>query len=137
MVTNDAEEKAYLRAHFGEAVSGYRLARFYLMRQLLHMFCPAVLFMFGLKGNAVHSKEKVPDFRDFHNRIWKGELSRAADEAKLQYAKVHMKQNLEDMGGTISGGPSTRLWLACERLAGASGKKVQAKWQLRNDAKFL
>jgi len=98
VITNDAEEEAYLRAYFGEAAGDYRRARLYLMRQLLHMFYPAVLFMFSLRDNAVHSKEKVPDFRDFHNRIWAGELSLAADEARLQYAWVHIKQNLENLG---------------------------------------
>jgi len=98
VITNDAEEEAYLRAYFGEAAGDYRRARLYLMRQLLHMFYPAVLFMFSLRDNAVHSKEKVPDFRDFHNRIWAGELILAADEARLQYARVHIKQNLENLG---------------------------------------
>src|SRR5262245_17198436 len=38
VVTNDAEEEAYLRTYFGEAAGEYRLARFYLMRQVVHMF---------------------------------------------------------------------------------------------------
>jgi aminoglycoside phosphotransferase (APT) family kinase protein len=37
VVTNETEEKDYLREYFGEAASEYRLARFYLMRQILHM----------------------------------------------------------------------------------------------------
>lgn len=40
---------------------------------------------------------KKPDFRDFHDRIWASEISLANDEAKLQYAWVHMDQILKDM----------------------------------------
>ena len=116
VVTNDAEEESYLHTYFGEAASDYRRARFYLMRQLLHMFYPAALILFGLKGKAVQSKEKVPDFRDFHTRIWKGELSLATDEAKLQYARVHMKQNLADIG--------TARFQDALRLISGRGKQV-------------
>ena len=98
VVASDAEEEAYLHTYFGEAAGDYRRARFYLMRQLLHVFYPAALLMFGLKGKPVPSQEQVPEFRDFHTRIWKGELSLASDEAKLQYARVHMKQSLENLG---------------------------------------
>jgi aminoglycoside phosphotransferase (APT) family kinase protein len=44
VVTNDAEEEAYLRSYFGEAAGEYRHARFYLMRQILHI-AYAVVFM--------------------------------------------------------------------------------------------
>jgi thiamine kinase-like enzyme len=38
VVTNDAEEELYLQTYFGEEAGEYRLARFYLMRQVVHMF---------------------------------------------------------------------------------------------------
>jgi aminoglycoside phosphotransferase (APT) family kinase protein len=97
VVTNDADEDAYLRTYFGEAAGEYRLARFYLMRQLLHTFYPAVLLLFGRAGKPVDSNETAPDFRDFHDRIWTGEVSLASDEAKLRYARVHMHQGLQNM----------------------------------------
>ena len=97
VVTNDAEEDAYLRTYFGEAAGEYRLARFYLMRQLLHMFCPVVLMLLGLAGKPIDSNAKAPGFRDFHDRIWAAEVSLATDEAKLQYARVHMNQFLQNM----------------------------------------
>ncbi len=97
VVTNGAEEDAYLRTYFGGAAGEYRLARFYLMRQLLHMFYPAVLMMLSLAGKPINSNEKAPGFRDFHDRIWAGEVSLGTDEAKLQYARVHMNQLLQNM----------------------------------------
>jgi aminoglycoside phosphotransferase len=97
VVTNDAEEDAYLRTYFGEAAGEYRLARFYLMRQLLHVFYPVVLMLLGLAGKPIDLIEKVPGFRDFHDRIWAGEVSLATDEVKLQYARVHMNQFLRNL----------------------------------------
>jgi aminoglycoside phosphotransferase (APT) family kinase protein len=97
VVTNDAEDHAYLRTYFGEAAGEYRLARFYLMRQLLHTFYPAVLMVLGLSGKLIDPNEKTPGFRDFHDRIWAGEVSLATDEAKLQYARVHINQFLQNM----------------------------------------
>jgi len=97
VVTNDAEQDAYLRTYFGAAADEYRLARFYLMRQLLHTFYPAVLMLFGLKGKLMDSNGRAQDFRDFHDRILAGEVNLAAEEAKLQYARVHMNQFLQNM----------------------------------------
>jgi len=100
VVTNDAEEETYLRTYFGEAVSEYRRARFYLMRQLLHMFYPAFLMVLNLKGKSIESKAKPPDFREFHDRVRAGEIDLAGDDRKLEYAKVHMNQLLQN-GRTV------------------------------------
>jgi aminoglycoside phosphotransferase (APT) family kinase protein len=97
VVTNDADEDAYLRTYFGEAPGEYRLARFYLMRQIAHMAYAAVFMLLGSGGKAIEADTKAPDFRDFHNRIWAGEVSLATKEAKLQYAQVHMNQILENI----------------------------------------
>jgi hypothetical protein len=32
------------------------------------------------------------DFRDFHNRMWAGEIDLAYDETRLEYALVHLEQ---------------------------------------------
>ncbi|MEO8096415.1 MAG: phosphotransferase [Acidobacteriota bacterium] len=97
VVTNDAEEESYLRKYFGEAAGDYRMARFYLMRQLLHVFCPAVLWLLNREGKPMDSTAKAPDFRDFHNRLWAHEVNLAAKETKQQYARVHINQILQNM----------------------------------------
>jgi len=97
LVTNDAEEEAYLRTYFGEAAGEYRLARFYLMRQTMHVLYAVVFMLFGSGGKPIDPHAKAPDFRDFHNHIWSGEISLSTGEAKLQYAKVHMNQVLQNM----------------------------------------
>jgi aminoglycoside phosphotransferase len=97
VVTNDAEENAYLRAYFGEAAGEYRLARFYLMRQTMHVFYAIVFMLFGAGGKPIDPNVKAPAFRDLHNGIWAGAVSLATNEAKLQYARVHMNQALQNM----------------------------------------
>ena len=97
VVTNDAEEQVYLRTYFGEAVSEYRFARFYLMRQALHMFYAMIFLLLGSSGKPIEPHAKPPDFRDFHNGIWAGEISLASAEMKLQYGRVHMNQALQNM----------------------------------------
>ena len=97
VVTNDAEEEAYLRTYFGEAAGEYRLARFYLMRQTMHVLYAVVFMLFGSGGKPIDADAKAPAFRDFHNRIWSGEVSLASNEAKLQYARIHLNQALQNM----------------------------------------
>jgi aminoglycoside phosphotransferase (APT) family kinase protein len=96
VVTNDAEEEAYLRAYFGEAPGEYRLARLYLMRQIVHVACAAVFMLLGSSGKPIEPSAKAPDFRDLHNRIWAGEFSLATAQAKLQFAQTHLNQFLQN-----------------------------------------
>ena len=97
VVTNDAEEEAYLRTYFGEAAGEYRLARFHLMRQVVQMFYAMAFLLSGSSGKTIEPNAPPPAFRDFHNRIWAGEVRFAADEAKLQYGRVHLNQLLQNM----------------------------------------
>jgi serine/threonine protein kinase len=97
VVTNDAEEETYLRRYFGEAAGEYRHARFYLMRQILHTAYAVIFMQFGSRGKAIDPNPEAPRFRDFHNRIWEGEVSLAPDEPKLQYARVHLNQAVQNM----------------------------------------
>jgi hypothetical protein len=65
------------------------------------MFYPAVLMLLSLAGkpipSPVPSNENAQDFRDFHDRIWAGEVSLDTDRAKLQYARLHMNQFLRNI----------------------------------------
>ena len=97
VVATDAAEEAYLRTYFGEPAGEYRHARFYLMRQILHVAYAALLMRLGSAGQAVEPAVDAPAFRDFHERLWSGGISLATAEAKLQYARVHMNQFLENL----------------------------------------
>jgi aminoglycoside phosphotransferase (APT) family kinase protein len=92
VVGNDAEEESYLRAYFGEPAGEYRRARFYLMRLIVNMAYAATFLLLGSSGKAIEPDAKAPDFRDFHNRIWAGEVRLAAAESKVQYGRTHMEQ---------------------------------------------
>jgi thiamine kinase-like enzyme len=97
VVMNDNDEVDFLRRYFRKEVNKYRLARFFLMRQVVHMFYFTVFMLLAAKGNTIDLNLKKPDFRDFHDRIWAGEISLITNEAKLQYALVHMEQMLLNM----------------------------------------
>ncbi len=97
VINNDQEEEAYLREYFGEAAGAYRRARFYLMRQLLHVFCTAFLIQIGAKGKPVAPATGNPDFREYHDRIRAGEIDLGDDERKIEYARVHLNQALLNM----------------------------------------
>lgn len=97
VVKSDEDEADYLQNYFGEAADEYRHSRFFLMRQLLHVFYLSIFMLMGSKGKFVDPNMEKTDFRDFHDRIWAGEISLASDEAKLQYAWVHMEQFLHNI----------------------------------------
>jgi|SRR4051794_41099669 thiamine kinase-like enzyme len=97
VVNNREEEEAYLGTYFWKAPSEYQLARFYLMRQILHISYTAVFFLIGSEGKPVALSGQAPSFREFHDRIWSGVISLAGAEAKVQYAWVHMNKALQKM----------------------------------------
>lgn len=85
------QEAAYLAAYFGAAANRYQLARFYLMRQALHVFYAAFLLVTASRaGVAIDSTATRPDFRDFHERLISGDMDLTKAEAKVQYAFVHL-----------------------------------------------
>jgi aminoglycoside phosphotransferase (APT) family kinase protein len=98
-VNSEADEQAYLQRYFGESAGEYRLARFFLMRQVAHIFYAMVfLSLAAAAGKAIDTRVEAPDFRGFHRRMLAGEVSLADAEAKLQYGLVHLKQIQENMG---------------------------------------
>ena len=100
VVTDDGEEQGYLASYFGEAAGSYRSARFYLMSQIVHIFYAVVFMFLGSKGKPIEPLHtKVPDFRDFHERIRGGGVSLAGDESKVEYGRVHMNQVLQNLRG--------------------------------------
>ena len=81
--------------------SEYRLARFYLMRQLLHHFYTAVFLLIGSSGKPIERKVEVPAFREFHDDMWADRVDLAGNEMKLQYGFVHMNEALQNTRGAL------------------------------------
>ncbi len=90
---DDAGEKDYLERYFGEEVGEYRYARFFLMRQMLHLFYFTVFLLFRTPGAApIDLNLTIPGFREFHNDIWTGKIDLGNNSAKQLYALVHLEQ---------------------------------------------
>jgi hypothetical protein len=97
LVTNDGDECAYLEKYFGQPPDEYQLARFFLMRQVLHMLSAAVFLLLGSAGKPIRQNENPPSFRDFHERIWAGEIDLADNDLKVVYGMVHWEELLRNV----------------------------------------
>ena len=97
VVTNDADERTLLQQYFGQAPDEYELARFFLMRQILHVLAASVFLLLGSAGKPVNLRQRLPSFGDFHRKIWAGEINLADNDPKIVYGLVHWKQLLENM----------------------------------------
>ena len=92
LVSNESEERIYLQEYFGEPPDEYRKARFYLMRQLAHMFYAMAFLTLGSPGKPIDWSEPVPAYSDFQRRFWAREVGLADDQAKTFYGRVHWEQ---------------------------------------------
>ena len=92
LVTNDAEELAFLQAYFGQAPDPCQQARFFLMQQLSHLFYAMVFLLFGSGGQPVNLREDPPDVAGFQWRFRAGEIDLADKQMKLAYGRFHWEQ---------------------------------------------
>ena len=97
LVTSDTEERTYLQEYFGQPPDEYQLARFFLMRQVLHMLSAAIFLLLGSWGRPINMKNKLPSFQDFHQRLWMGAVNLADSDEKTAYGRVHWQQLLQNM----------------------------------------
>ncbi|MGN8067691.1 phosphotransferase [Mucilaginibacter sp. SG564] len=99
LVKNEDDEKIYLKTYFGKEATEYQLARFFLMRQILHLFYFVVFTIVGkTPDKPIDPDMPVPGFREFHDLIWTGKLSLANMDNRLQYALVHREQLQHHLG---------------------------------------
>jgi hypothetical protein len=92
LVANEAEEQIYLHEYFGGPPEEYRAARFYLMKQLAHMFYAMAFLSLGSAGRPVDWSDAVPAYGDFQRRFWAREVNLADDHSKTVYGRVHWEQ---------------------------------------------
>jgi thiamine kinase-like enzyme len=97
VANNDAEERVYLQEYFGQPPSEHQLARFFLMRQVMHMLYAAVFLLLGSSGKPVNQCDKAPEFRYFHQRIWADEVNLTDNDIKTLYGRVHWEQLLHNV----------------------------------------
>jgi len=91
LVSNEDEEKIFLREYFGGEPDACQTARFVLMQQLAHMFYAMVFLMLG---SPLDPAERVPEFGDFRRRVWAGEVDLADRPAKTIYGRMHWEEFL-------------------------------------------
>jgi len=97
VVTNDEEETAYLQKYFGAAPDEYQLARFHIMQQIAHLFYTMAFLYQGSQGEPIDWSGTVPEFRDYHRRLWAGEIDLADKDVKIVYGKVHWERLLHNV----------------------------------------
>ena len=97
VLTSDADEWIYLEQYFGQRPNEYQRARFFIMRQIVHMFYAAVFLLLGSAGKPINQRAGLPSFTDFHCRIRNGEVNLADSELKVVYGMVHWERLLQNV----------------------------------------
>lgn len=120
LVTNDADELSYLERYFGQPPDEYQRARFFLMRQVLHMLSATIFLLLSSAGRPINLSEKLPSFRDFHRRIWAGEINLANNDLKIVNGMVHWEQLQQNMRQTRF---EEALRIVSDRHAGPGGMR--------------
>jgi thiamine kinase-like enzyme len=89
VVNDDEEEMIYLQEYFGTAPDHYQLARFHLMQQIAHLFYTLAFLFQGSSGKPIDWSGSVPDFMNYHRRMWAGDVDLADNDVKIVYGRVH------------------------------------------------
>lgn len=97
IASNDEEEQVLLREYFGEPPDEYQRARFFLMQQVAHMFYAIAFLWQGSAGKPIDWSEPVPEYREFHQRFWSGEIKLTDTPSKTVYGRVHWERLLKNM----------------------------------------
>jgi len=97
VVKTDKDEADLLRRYFGDTLDEYKQARFFLMTQIVHMFCFTLCSIFGSAGKSISINMDTIGFHEFHDRLWNSEINLGNNDEKLHYGLVHMKQLLSNM----------------------------------------
>jgi aminoglycoside phosphotransferase (APT) family kinase protein len=92
IVTDEADERIYLHEYFGGPPNDYQRARFYLVRQLAHMFYAMAFLTLGPSGKPMDGSVPAPKYHDFQQRFWAREVGLPDAEAKALYGRVHWEQ---------------------------------------------
>ena len=78
-------------------VRQHQRARFHLIRQIAHLFYTMVFLFQGSAGKPIDWSATVPPFRDYHRRMWAGEVDLADKDVKIVYGRVHWERLLQNV----------------------------------------
>jgi thiamine kinase-like enzyme len=97
MVTSDEEEETYLGEFFGQAPDPYQRARFFLMRQVAHIFYTLAFLILQSGGQPIDWSQPAPDYDQFQQRFWTGEIKLDETAEKIAYGRVHWERLLRNV----------------------------------------
>jgi aminoglycoside phosphotransferase (APT) family kinase protein len=92
LIFSDGDEREYLQNYFEEEVTKYQLARFFLMRQIVHTFYFTCFLLLSNPQGSIDIDTPRPGYQEFHEEIWSGETSLADMNNRRLYALVHLDQ---------------------------------------------
>jgi aminoglycoside phosphotransferase (APT) family kinase protein len=97
VVGTDEDESNYLERYFDRSPDEYERARFFLMRQAVHMLSAAVFLLIGSAGKPIEQINELPSFEEFHRRICAGEVNLADKDQQILSGMVHWKRLLNNI----------------------------------------
>jgi hypothetical protein len=97
IVANDQDESVYLREYFGAPANEYQKARFYLMKQVAHMFYAMAFLTMGSVGKPIDWSEPVAAYRDFQRRFWAHDVAMNDNSEKAIFGRVHWNELASNM----------------------------------------
>jgi len=92
VATESGDDAKLLESYFDRTPSNYELARFYLMRQMLHV--SYFTFLMPMAHNEVPPISNKPkeSFREYHDLLWQGKINIGEAINKIHYAWIHLEQ---------------------------------------------
>ncbi|KAA6457246.1 hypothetical protein DYQ86_23230 [Acidobacteria bacterium AB60] len=97
LLHRDHDEPAYLARYFGRPATDCERARFFLMRQALHLFSATVFLLIGAAGKPAHPPENLPSFESFQQGIWTREIDMADKQMQVLNGYVHWRRFLDNI----------------------------------------
>ena len=82
-------KRLYLQEYFGAAPGQYQQARFHLMQQMAHLFYTLAFLFLGSAGQPIDWSGTVPEFSEYHRRMWAGNVDLSDKDVKIVYGRVH------------------------------------------------
>ncbi len=91
---NQEEELALLKKYLNKEPTEYDMACFYLIQQVLHINYFSVFMVILSSSNHPIDLNNHSDYsyREFHDRMWKGDINLAENESRLHYALIHKNE---------------------------------------------
>lgn len=97
LVSTDADESAYLERYFDRSPDEYQQARFFLMRQFLHLFSASVFLILGSAGSPIERVDELPSFEEFYRSVWHGDVNFADKGQQIVCGLLHWNRLLNNL----------------------------------------